>query len=260
MNLRKLPLLQQQAVVVLSVCVLVFGALIASLSWLANRSAMRQAEANLQRQVAGLADSVGDSFDAIQRSAKTRLALYRRMLPGEITLGAGTVPAGKLAAVPVLQAGATVLNGNMELLTKVKNTLDGDPAVMVRQGDQFIRIATFLKNEDGTPRFGSVLPADGPEVAMLKEGKTYVGLLIRDGKYYMSVFDPVKQDGKTIGAVSFRVAVAAELQQLNDRVNGIKVGQTGYAYVRQGAAGCTNDDPPDFTRADIERNQSSGSQ
>ena len=231
MNLRKLPLLQQQAVVIFAVCVVVFGALIASLSWLANRSAINQAETNLQRQVSLLADSVGDSFDAIQRSAKTRLDLYRRMLPGEITLAAGSMPAGKLAAVPVLQAGNTVLNGNMDMLNKVKSTLDGDPAVMVKQGDQFIRVATFLKNEDGTPRFGSTLSADGPEVAMLKEGKTYIGLLVRDGKYYMSVFDPVKQNGQVIGAVSFRVGVEAELQQLNDRVNSVKVGKTGYAYV-----------------------------
>ncbi len=231
MKLRHMPILRQQAVVIFSVCLVVFGLLIATLNVMSSRAATRQAEDSLQQQVAILTGSVGDTFTTLQDSAKTRIELYKRMLPGSLMVGSQTLPAGEQPAVPVIQAGTVVLNGNMALLEKIRDTLDGEPAVMVRQNDQFIRVATFLKNAAGKSQVGVPLPADGPETAALKAGKTYIGLIVRNGKYYMSVFEPVMQNGQAAGAISIRIAIDHEMQRLNQRIASVTVGKNGYAYV-----------------------------
>lgn len=231
MKLSKMPLLRQQAVVIFSVCLVVFALLIGGLATLANRAAVRQAEAALKQQVDVLAGAVTDTFDTARDAAKSRLDLYKRMLPGKLNLGKKLQAAGDLPAVPVLYAGSVALNNNLELLGRVRDTLDADPAVMVRQNDRFVRVATFLKNHEGKLQVGVPLPADGPETVSLKAGKTYIGLVIRNGKYYMSVFEPVLMGTEVVGAVSIRVSIDREMQRLTERLKAIKLGTSGYAYV-----------------------------
>ena len=82
--------------------------------------------------------------------------------------------------------------------------LQSDPAVMVRVGDKFVRVATFLKNNEGKIQTGVPLPVDGPETKSIKEGKVYSGLVNRSGVYYVSHFDPVLHNNEVAGAISIR--------------------------------------------------------
>ena len=207
MNLRGLPLAKQLGAVILMVSAMVFAALVIVLSSISNRSAVSQSEAEIQRRVDAIAISLGDILAAAQDTAKQRMDIYKKMLPGPITLSQDTAPAGDLPALPVLKAGTIALNNNLELLTKIRDLLNSDPAVMVRVDNKFIRVATFLKDQNGKLQIGVAIPPDGPETKMLNEGKTYFGLVNRSGVYYMSIFEPVFRDKEIIGAISIRVTI-----------------------------------------------------
>lgn len=115
------------------------------------------------------------------------MEIYKKMLPGPISLSDDKAAAGNVPDVPVLRSGATPLNNNLDLLAKVRDLLQADPAVMVRVGDKFIRVTTFLKDSQGKSQVGIPLPVDGPETKAVKEGKFTAGWFNRSGKLLLRV-------------------------------------------------------------------------
>ena len=158
MNIRRLPLAQQLSAVVLLVTVVVFTVLVVTLSLLSNQAAVKQSETNIQDRVNALGAAIADNIGAARDAAKTGLDVYKKMLPGPITLSEEKAAAGDLPDVAVLKAGNVALNNNLDLLGKVRDLLQSDPAVMVRVGDKMVRVATFLKNSAGKSQAGVPLP------------------------------------------------------------------------------------------------------
>lgn len=231
MNLRQRPLAQQLSIVILLTTVFVFAVLVTTLSILSNRAAIGQSEAAIQERVTALAAAIGDSLDSAKDTAKTGMDIARKMLPGNITLSDEKAPAGDVPAVPVLKSGGVTLNNNLELLAKIRDLLHADPAVMVKLGDEFVRVTTFLKNPAGKSQVGVPLPASGPETRAVKDGKPYSGLVNRDGVYYVSHFEPVVIDNAVVGALSIRVNVDSILKRVKDSIQAFQVGETGYAFI-----------------------------
>ena len=65
------------------------------------------------------------------------------------------------------------------------------------------------------PQTGLPLSSDSAEVAALRAGKPYHGMVNRNGRFYMSYFDPVLDArGQVIGALSVRISMDALLQQM----------------------------------------------
>ncbi len=231
MRFRSLPLAQQLAVVILLTTLTVFAALVITLSTLSNRSAITQSENRIQERVEALGAAIGDNFDATQDTARQGMDVFKKMLPGPITLTDDKAPAGDTPDVPVLKAGSTVLNGNLELLGKVRSLLNSDPAVMVKVGEKFVRVTTFLKNSEGKSQTGVPLTPDGPETQALSAGKPYIGLVNRSGTFYVSYFEPVFRNSEVVGAISIRVSVDNIMKRMIAGVKSIKIGETGYAFI-----------------------------
>ncbi|HJW24879.1 MAG TPA: Cache 3/Cache 2 fusion domain-containing protein [Rhodocyclaceae bacterium] len=231
MRIRQLPLFQQLAIAVLAVCLVVFSTLVVFLSVTSDRAALAQAEGQLSQQMTAIAASIDDSLAGARETGRLQLDMYRRLLGGEVRLSDETAPSGGLPAVRVMKAGNLALNNNLELLGRVREAINADPAVMVLHDNRFVRVATLLKDKEGKPQVGVPLPANGPEEQTLKEGKSYFGVVNRSGTYYMSLFDPVfDADKRVIGAISIRVSLDSLLKRLTESVGRIKVGDTGYAF------------------------------
>ena len=173
-----------------------------------------------------IAASLDDSFKSAQETARLRLEIYKRMLPGPIHVG------GSQDGVPVLKSGEIILNGNLDFLGNIRKLVDADPAVMALHDGKFVRVATFLKNKEGKSQMGVPLDANGKEAQTLRQGKTFFGMVNRDGKFYVSIFEPVLDDKQQpIGAISIRVGIDPILERMRKNIASIKVGQTGYAFV-----------------------------
>lgn len=235
MRIKNLPLATAIAIMASLVIAIVFSTLIGFLSWSSNRTAVRQVHEHLSQQMSAIAIVLEDNFLAAQQSAKLRLNMYKNMLPAQnFSLSQeGITTEGPLAGVPVIKVGDLALNNNMAFLEKVKTMLEADPAVMVLQNGKFVRVATFLK-KDGKSQIGVPLANDSREAQTLLKGETFYGMVNRSGVYYMSIFEPVYDSKKTlIGAISVLVGVDDIMARLRQSISGIKVEQTGYAYVMQ---------------------------
>jgi hypothetical protein len=83
----------------------------------------------------------------------------------------------------------------------VVKRLGGAASIFVKSGDQYVRVATTLKKDDGTSAVGTTLAADSPALAKLNNGQAYYGDTTIFGKIHDTGYVPIKDaSGAVIGA------------------------------------------------------------
>src|SRR2546421_12790100 len=92
------------------------------------------------------------------------------------TLGAPSVNgeeavAGKI--LPVLHFGAIKMNNNFVLVDEVQKEVGGTATIFVKSGDEFVRVATNVKKDDGTRATGTILDPNGKAIEAIKKNEAY---------------------------------------------------------------------------------------
>jgi methyl-accepting chemotaxis protein-2 (aspartate sensor receptor) len=101
-----------------------------------------------------------------------------------------------------LRNGGRALSNDFHAVDAFHQSTGGVATVFGRRGDEFLRITTSLKNEQGQRALGTTLAAAHPALALLREGKPYTGRAVLFGTPYMTHYDPIKDDGgRVIGAL-----------------------------------------------------------
>ncbi len=118
------------------------------------------------------------------------------------TLGAPSVNgqeavAGK--AVPALHFGATKMNNNFVLVDEVQKEVGGTATIFVKSGDEFVRVATNVKKDDGSRAIGTILDPKGKAIAAIAKGESYFGEADILGKPYVTGYEPIRDASNVIG-------------------------------------------------------------
>jgi methyl-accepting chemotaxis protein len=150
---------------------------------------------------------------------------------------AATVKIGELDT-PTLTLNGTVMNLNESKVEEFSKIYAGSVAtIFVRKGNDFARITTSLKKEDGTRAVGTMLGDAHPAHKKLMSGETYHGIAKLFGSWYMTKYTPIKQGGEIIGALFVGTNINKDIEEFTKSVQRIKVGSTGYAYVLDNTSG-----------------------
>ncbi|MBK1615285.1 chemotaxis protein [Rubrivivax gelatinosus] len=161
-------------------------------TWVTVRNAN---EANVERfgeRAQAIAD-MAESFDGAARTMADKLyGSFAASLPGPYVLGARG-----------LAAGGVELDGVFEPVDRFAALTGGVATIFAAQGEDFVRISTSLKKEDGTRAVGTPLGTQHPAYAALKAGQPYVGPAQLFGKPYMARYEPVRDAGGRIVGVLF---------------------------------------------------------
>ena len=110
--------------------------------------------------------------------------------------GTDTV-AGK--QVPALYFGSIKQNNNFALVDDVVNEAGGTATIFVKSGDEFVRVATNLKKDDGSRAIGTVLDPKGKAMEALKKNEAFYGDADILGKTYATGYEPIRDAAKTVG-------------------------------------------------------------
>ena len=88
-----------------------------------------------------------------------------------------------------------------DLVDAVVKKQGGVATLFAKKGDQYVRVATTVKKDDGTSAVGTALDANSPAVAKLNGGEAYYGDATVFGKTYAAGYEPMKDaSGTVIGA------------------------------------------------------------
>ncbi len=99
-----------------------------------------------------------------------------------------------------LYFGDTKINGNFEIVDKVKAQFDITATLFIKKDDGFVRVSTNVIKDDGNRAVGTVLDPEGPAIVAIRKGERYAGKAAILGKLYDTIYEPVRNKaGEIIG-------------------------------------------------------------
>ena len=117
---------------------------------------------------------------------------------GEPNINGEDTVAGK--TVPALHFGATKMNNNFTLVDAVQKEASGTATIFVKSGDEFVRVATNVKKDDGSRAIGTILDPKGRAIVAIAKGEAYFGEADILGKAYITGYEPIRDaSGNVIG-------------------------------------------------------------
>ena len=145
--------------------------------------------------VASLMPSAGNAqMDKITTSMAAFKAKTAKL--GAPKLEGRDVVAGK--DVPALYFGSIKMNNSFEVVDEVVKENGGTATLFVKAGDQYIRVATNVKTDDGSRAIGTNLDPNGPAIAMIRKGEAYYGDATILGRPYVTGYDPIRDTSNSV--------------------------------------------------------------
>ncbi len=103
---------------------------------------------------------------------------------------------------PVLNCGGCVLNGDCAAIDRFTEQTGMRATVFARQGEDFVRIATSVRKQDGERAVGTLLDRSHPAYRALHEGRPYAGYATVFGRQNLTRYDPVRDAaGQLVGVL-----------------------------------------------------------
>ncbi|KTT12757.1 chemotaxis protein [Pseudomonas oryzihabitans] len=174
-----------------------------------------------------LADQQSTFLATLKVSTQRLANLFERRFDGGLSLPGERLPLGNGTA-PALLFDGKALNNDFTLVDDFTRLTGGVATIFVRDGDDFTRITTSLKKQDGARAIGTQLDRKHPAYAGLLQGQGYVGRAQLFGRSYMTQYTPVRDSAGKVIAVLFvgfdyTDAQAQQLAQLSK----LRIGETG---------------------------------
>lgn len=103
------------------------------------------------------------------------------------------------------------IEGNYELVDKIKKDLLNVATVFVKKDDDFYRVITNVVTEDGKRAVGTALGKSSAAYDPLMKGERYLGDAKILGKQYLTLYDPIKdENGNLIGILFIGIEIEKE--------------------------------------------------
>ncbi|MEX3853465.1 Cache 3/Cache 2 fusion domain-containing protein [Paraburkholderia sp. BR10923] len=222
-------------------CVLV-AVIFSTFAWALARAAGDQVRDQVLAHIADKDRSIAAMialFDkALSAEVDRSMALFASFLPTDFSLDdTQKVDIGG-TATPTFKAGDKVLNLDFTIPDQFLQRSGAIATIFARSGDDFVRVTTSLKKQDGTRAIGTLLDRKGPAYAPLLANRTYTGLAPLFGKRMITQYKPITDaSGRVIGALFVGVDVDKEIQSVQDGIRALKIGASGYYFVLDASSG-----------------------
>jgi methyl-accepting chemotaxis protein-2 (aspartate sensor receptor) len=106
------------------------------------------------------------------------------------------------ALTPRLFNGNTLLNLNYSEVDRFTFNTGSTGTLFVVKGEDFVRVTTSVKKQNGERAVGTVLDRSHPGYRMLRRAQPYTGYATLFGKQYMTRYEPIRDSsGAVIGAL-----------------------------------------------------------
>ena len=210
----------------------------------------RAAEARADAELDGLAAKTALLLEVLRSSEHAAQRRLDSLADGFQANFAGRLALRKVRGrtVPVLSVDGREINRNRALVDRFAAATGAEAEVFVRAGDDFVRVATSVKNARGERDLGAPLERDHPAYAAAAAG-TAVSVETRlFERPYQARYTPIRNAaGRLLGLGVVAVDRSAALQQLRDALGAAQIGRDGHVYLldaRPGAPRLLSGPPP----------------
>ena len=217
---------------------LAFGLFVWGICYTNTNMLERKAEDDLKAQAAAIINTI-DIFNAdLKREASRSAKILEGYFPGKFSLDVTTKidVAGK--PTPVLKNAGHVVNNDFTTPDRFSSRSNVPATVFVKSGDDFIRVSTSLKNDQGARAIGTTLDPKHPAYRQLISGTAYGGVATLFNRKYFTHYEPIKDEaGQIIGALFVGIDFTEDVKAIRDRIKAVKVGDTGTFFALDASEG-----------------------
>jgi methyl-accepting chemotaxis protein len=104
---------------------------------------------------------------------------------------------------PLLLSGQNALNMNFSAIDSFSAQTGVGATIFVKRGQDFIRVSTSVKKENGERAVGTLLDHSHPGYKIILDGGCYIGFAQLFGSQYMTRYDPIRDTRGNIIAVLY---------------------------------------------------------
>ncbi|KGS78094.1 methyl-accepting chemotaxis (MCP) signaling domain protein [Burkholderia pseudomallei MSHR7334] len=217
---------------------LLFAAFVWALTHAASGQIADQVHARIDEKDRSIAAMIALFDEALTAEASRAMTLFASFLPAGYALDAARTIDVAGVATPALTAGGQTLNLDFSIPDQFLQKSGAIATIFARRGDDFVRVTTSLKKQDGSRAIGTLLDRKGPTYAPLVAGRTYTGLATLFGKRYITQYKPIADaSGAIVGALFVGIDVGAEMRLVENGIRQLKIGEHGYYFVLDASDG-----------------------
>ncbi len=100
--------------------------------------------------------------------------------------------------VPAIYFGQTKISNNFDLVDDVAKKAGGTATIFVRSGNDYIRVATNVKKDDGSRAVGTALDPNGKVIVNIRDNKPFYGEANILGKTYITGYEPIRDSASNV--------------------------------------------------------------
>jgi methyl-accepting chemotaxis protein len=221
----------------------ILAGLVFTITWTTSSMLHARAIANVQSELQSVVNAV-EMFDNVMKTQAVGYGrIFATQFSGDFTRDDSKMVAVGDKQVPTLSIGGKPLNLDFTLPDAFTRQTGGNASIFVVSGDDYVRVTTSVKKENGDRAVGTILDHASPAYAAIRAGKAYVGLVKLFGKPFITDYEPIRDaSGQVIGILYIGLDVEANINALRDRIKKMKVGDTGYYFVLDATPGKTYGD------------------
>ncbi|PTA95373.1 methyl-accepting chemotaxis protein [Kluyvera sp. Nf5] len=187
---------------------------------------------DLHNQSTGVQDMVEMFNSSLSEEVESYTRLFSSFLPQPVTIDQAQRREINGISVPLLKGGDSDLHENNAIVDDFLTRTGAIATLFVRSGDDFVRVATSLRKENGDRAIGTKLDKASPAFAPALKGETYRGLALLFGKRYITQYQPVKDNnGNTIAILFVGVDITHSWEIMRNKILGRQLGDSGRFYV-----------------------------
>lgn len=170
----------------------------------------------------GTRTAVGGLADTLQARFQGRLILDGRHRVERAGL-----------STPRLSLAGRTLNFDYRDIDRFSRDSGGKAAtIFARDGEDFVRIGTSLRREDGSRAVGTRLSHEHPAYYRLLAGESYRGHVRLSGRHFMAEYRPLADaSGRVVGALFVGMDLTPSLDSLRRQLRQLVIGSSGYVVV-----------------------------
>ena len=168
-----------------------------------------------------------DIFDrTMQLTAENAYGVFRRQFAATFAV--------EDAAQGIVSSYGTPINGasTSEVDAFARDFPGANATVFVAQGEDFRRITTSVKKENGERAIGTLLDRKSAAYPVLRSGKKFVGRVMLFGRPFMTVYEPVRDAaGQVVAVLYIGLDISQQQASFGEAVGQSRIFDTGGLYI-----------------------------
>jgi Cache 3/Cache 2 fusion domain len=142
-----------------------------------------------------LLPNLGQAQDAKVKTAMELLESMANKL-GPPRIEGTDVVAGK--EVPAIYFSSTKMSNSFDLVDEVVKQAQGTATIFVKSGDEYVRVTTNVKKDDGSRAVGTILDPKGKAIESIRKDEAFYGEADILGKPYITGYKPIRDSSKNV--------------------------------------------------------------